>query len=120
MTGDYVIGRDLGYVTKELRERLPDAIYSHRQDWLSDGVPIAESSDLVEHRARTVIVGSVSEDGNLMVPVRVLDVKRPVRILEAEGTPRIGTALLWGSLLTAEMIDDGAVTIGPLTAGVSG
>ncbi len=46
--------------------------------------------------------------------------QRPVRILEAEGTPLIGTALLWGSLLTAEVIDNGAVTIGPLPAGISG
>ena len=46
--------------------------------------------------------------------------RRPVEILEAEGTPLIGTALLWGSLLTAEVIDNGAVTIGPLTAGISG
>ena len=46
--------------------------------------------------------------------------RRPVRILEAEGTPLIGTALLWGSLLTAEMTDNGVVTIGPLPAGVSG
>lgn len=45
---------------------------------------------------------------------------RAVRIIEAEGTPLIGAALLWGSLLTAEVIDNGAVTIGPLPAGVSG
>jgi hypothetical protein len=40
--------------------------------------------------------------------------------LESEGTPLVGTELLWGSLLTAEMIDNGAVTIGPLPAGISG
>ena len=45
---------------------------------------------------------------------------RPIEIIETEGTPLIGTALLWGSLLTAEMTDNGAVTIGPLPAGVSG
>ena len=44
--------------------------------------------------------------------------QRPVRILEAEGTPLIGTALLWGNLLTAEMTDHGAVAIGPLPAGI--
>ena len=46
--------------------------------------------------------------------------RRSVEILEAEGTPLIGTALLWDSLLTAEMTDNGAVAIGPLPAGVSG
>lgn len=46
--------------------------------------------------------------------------RRPIRILEAEGDPLVGTALLWGSLLIAEMTDHGAVTIGPLPAGVSG
>jgi hypothetical protein len=45
---------------------------------------------------------------------------RPVEILESEGTPLIGTALLWASLLKAEMIDNGAVSIGPLPAGISG
>ncbi len=46
--------------------------------------------------------------------------RRSVEILEADGAPLIGTALLWGSLLSAEMTDHGAVTIGPLPAGVSG
>jgi hypothetical protein len=46
--------------------------------------------------------------------------RRQVRILESEGTPLIGTALLWASLLKAEMIDNGAVSIGPLPAGISG
>ena len=46
--------------------------------------------------------------------------RRPVRILEAEGTPLIGINLMWGSLLNAEITDNGAVTIGPLPAGVSG
>ena len=46
--------------------------------------------------------------------------RRSVEILEADGTPLIGTALLWDSLLTAEMTDNGAVAIGPLPAGVSG
>lgn len=46
--------------------------------------------------------------------------RRHVRILEAEGSPLIGIALMWGGLLTAEITDNGAVTIGPLAAGVSG
>lgn len=46
--------------------------------------------------------------------------RRSVEILEAEGDPLIGTALLWGSQLSAEMTDNGAATIGPLPAGVSG
>ena len=46
--------------------------------------------------------------------------RRSVRIIESEGVPLIGTELLWGSLLTAEMTDNGAVTVGPLPAGVSG
>ena len=46
--------------------------------------------------------------------------RQPVEILEAEGTPLIGTALLWSSLLTAEMTDNGAVTIGPLPDGATG
>lgn len=46
--------------------------------------------------------------------------RRSVRIIESEGVPLIGTELLWGSLLTAEMTDNGAVTIGPLPAGASG
>lgn len=40
--------------------------------------------------------------------------RRQVRILEAEGTPLIGIGLLWDSLLTAEITENGAVTIGPL------
>ena len=48
------------------------------------------------------------------------DWRRVVRIIESEGAPLIGTELLWGSLLTAEMIDNGVVTIGPLPAGVTG
>ena len=46
--------------------------------------------------------------------------RRTVRIIESEGAPLIGTALLWGSLLTAEITDNGAVTIGPLPDEVSG
>jgi len=128
-----------------------------------------------------MIVGNVSENGDLIIPIRVLDAnehvhrfevvvdtgfggdlsllphqiqdlglqlsspvdmvlatglevlvnayegtvlwrgeRRPVRILEAEGTPLLGINLMWGSLLTAEMTDNGSVTIGPLPAGVSG
>ena len=43
-----------------------------------------------------------------------------VRIVESEGTPLIGTELMWGSLLTAEITDNGAVTIGPLPDEASG
>jgi predicted aspartyl protease len=46
--------------------------------------------------------------------------RRAVQVVETEGTPLIGIGLLWGSLLTAEMTDNGAVTIGPLPAGVTG
>ena len=46
--------------------------------------------------------------------------RRPVQIIEAEGTPLIGIALLWGSLLTAEITDDGEVTISPLPAETGG
>ena len=42
--------------------------------------------------------------------------RRHIRILEADGTPLVGIGLLWNSLLTAEMTDYGAVTIGPLPA----
>jgi predicted aspartyl protease len=38
----------------------------------------------------------------------------PVRIVASEGTPLIGIGLLWGSLLTAEIIDNGEVTVSPL------
>ena len=43
-----------------------------------------------------------------------------IRIIETEGTPLIGIGLLWGSLLTAEITDDGAVTISPLPVETSG
>lgn len=46
--------------------------------------------------------------------------RRPVQIIESEGTPLIGIALLWGSLLTAEITDNGNVAIGPLPAEISG
>ena len=46
--------------------------------------------------------------------------RRPIEIVESEGDPLVGTALLWGSLLTAEMTDNGAVAIGPLPAGGTG
>lgn len=42
--------------------------------------------------------------------------KRPVRIIETEGRLLIGINLMWDSLLTAEIIDNGAVTIGQLPA----
>ena len=41
--------------------------------------------------------------------------RQAVRIIEAEGTPLIGIGLLWGSLLTAAITDNGAVTISPLS-----
>lgn len=40
--------------------------------------------------------------------------RRPVEVIEAEGTPTVGLALLWGSLLTVEITEHGAVTISPL------
>lgn len=40
--------------------------------------------------------------------------RRPVRIIEAEGAPLLGIGLLWGSLLTAAITDNGEVTISPL------
>ena len=46
--------------------------------------------------------------------------RRPIRIIEAEGDPLIGIGLLWGSLITAEIIDNGEVTISPLPAETSG
>ena len=46
--------------------------------------------------------------------------RRSVRIIESEGVPLIGTALLWSSLLTAEITDNGAATIGPLPDGATG
>ena len=46
--------------------------------------------------------------------------RRAVRVVELEGTPLIGLGLLWDSLLTAEITDHGAVTIGPLPAETSG
>lgn len=45
--------------------------------------------------------------------------QRPVQIIEAEGTPLIGISLLWGSLLTAEITDNGEVAISPLPAEIS-
>lgn len=45
--------------------------------------------------------------------------RRAVRVIEAEGTPLIGIGLLWGSLLTAEITGNGAVTITPLPAEAS-
>ena len=38
----------------------------------------------------------------------------PVVVVESEGTPLVGLALLWGSLLTVEITEHGAVTISPL------
>lgn len=46
--------------------------------------------------------------------------RRTVRIIESEGTPLIGTALLWGSLLSAEITNDGTVTIAPLPTETAG
>ena len=46
--------------------------------------------------------------------------RRAVRVVEAEGAPLVGIGLLWNSLLTAEITDHGAVTIGPLPAETSG
>ena len=39
-----------------------------------------------------------------------------VPVMESEGDPLIGIGLLWGSLLTAEITDNGDVTISPLSA----
>lgn len=38
----------------------------------------------------------------------------PVQVIAAEGRLLIGTDLLWGSLLSAEITEHGAVTISPL------
>ena len=70
-----------------------------------------------------------SEPGEMVVATgRVFDViayegiaiwrgeRRPIRILEAEGDPLIGIGLLWGSLLTDEITDNGEVAISPLPA----
>ena len=38
----------------------------------------------------------------------------PVVVVESEGTPLVGLALLWGSLLSVEVTEHGAVTISPL------
>ena len=46
--------------------------------------------------------------------------RKSIRIIEVEGTPLIGIGLLWDSLLTAEITDNGAVTIGPLPAEITG
>ena len=46
--------------------------------------------------------------------------RRPVKVVEAEGTPLVGLALMWNSLLTAEITENGAVTIGPLPEDASG
>ena len=46
--------------------------------------------------------------------------RRPVKIVEAEGTPLVGLALMWDSLLTAEITENGAVTVGPLPDEASG
>ena len=43
-----------------------------------------------------------------------------VPVMEAEGDPLIGIGLLWGSLLTAEITDNGEVTISPLPAETGG
>ena len=78
------------------------------------GIPAAEPVDM--GLATDMVVTVASFEGVVLWR----EERRSVEILEAEGDPLIGTALLWGSLLTAEMTDNGAVTIGPLPAGVSG
>ena len=39
---------------------------------------------------------------------------RPILVLEADDVPLIGMALLYGSRLTIDVVDGGAVTIEPL------
>lgn len=38
----------------------------------------------------------------------------PVEVVESDGQTLIGTGLLWGSLLTAAITDNGEVTVNPL------
>lgn len=78
------------------------------------GIIAAESMEMTLATDLDVIVASY--DGIVLWRGE----RRPIRVLEAEGDPLIGTALLWGSLLTAEMTDNGTVTVGALPAGVSG
>ena len=78
------------------------------------GVPAAEPVDM--GLATNMVVTVESFEGVVLWRGE----RRPVEILESEGTPLVGTALLWGSLLTAEITDNGAVAIGPLPAGASG
>ena len=81
------------------------------------------SNDLINHLklqlagSRHVTLG----DGNVVVLdmyfAKVLwhGQEREVLILEAEGGPLVGMSLLYGSCVMLEVVDNGTVTIGPLS-----
>ena len=78
------------------------------------GLIFAQRIDMVVATGRTFQVNSY--EGTVLWRGEL----QPIRILEAEGRPLIGISLLWGSLLTAEITDNGEVTISPLPAETSG
>ncbi len=78
------------------------------------GPPLIREVDMVVATDMTVRVNSYDcvvlwQNQRLRIPA-----------MEAEGAPLIGIGLLWGSLLTAEITDNGEVAISPLPAETRG
>ena len=78
------------------------------------GMPYSEPSEMVVATGR--IFDVIAYEGIAIWRGE----RRPIRIIETEGDPLIGIGLLWGSLLTAEITENGEVTISPLPSETSG
>ena len=84
-------------------------------DWISDlGLRFVQHIDMV------VATGRIFQVNSYHGIVIWRGQRRPIRILEAEGRPLIGINLLWNSLLTAEITDNGTVNITPLPTETAG
>ena len=81
-------------------------------------MPLHEIGELNLVPSTPVVVTMANDESQTFETYRgivIWDGRRlPVRVIAAEGRLLIGTDLLWGNLLSAELTEYGAVTISPL------
>ena len=82
-TEDYIVGRDVDSMEKELRCRPPRRHHTHHQHRPRRAFQLAEPQNCTAQRAQTMIFGHINQDRELVAPVRVLDANDHVRRYEA-------------------------------------
>ena len=88
-TEDYIVGRDVDSMKKELRCRCPDAIIHTIKHRPRRAFQFAEPQNCAAQRAQTMIFGHINQDRELVAPVRVLDANGHVRRYEAVARYRV-------------------------------